>query len=148
MGGYGAIYNALKYRNKFAKVVGLSPAVDPEHLFHNFPMIGFRPENFDATFGGKEEYENSDRNLYRAFVEAKDDPNLPELFITCGNADGLVWDSVVRFSKTLQDAGISHVLKETTGNHEYDVWERMADSVFSYLADIEESTKNALVLDF
>ena len=81
MGGYGAIYNALKYRNKFAKVVGLSPAVDPEHLFHNFPMIGFRPENFDATFGGKEEYENSDRNLYRAFVEAKDDPNLPELFI-------------------------------------------------------------------
>ncbi|MBQ1901420.1 MAG: hypothetical protein II169_02590 [Lachnospiraceae bacterium] len=148
MGGYGAIYNGLKYRDKFSKIAGLSPAVDPKHLLNNFPMLGFRPEVFQATFGSEEAYENSNRNLFREWPKLKDDPLLPGLFMACGNADGLVWDSVSRLSETLSEAGIEHVLKETTGNHEYDVWERMADAAFSYFADIEEGSNNALVLGF
>ncbi len=148
MGGYGALYNALKYKDKFSKVAGLSPAVDPKHLLNSFPMLGFRPDVFKATFGSEEDYENSDKNLYHAYIEAKEESNLPGIFMACGNGDGLVWDSVCRFSETLNNAGIEHILKETTGNHEYDVWDRMADSAFSYLADVAEGTKNALVLGF
>ncbi len=148
MGGYGALYNGLKYSDKFSKVAALSPAVDPHNLLCDFPEIGFRPEVFESYFKDKETYLSSDKNLYMAYPEAHGKRDVPEVFIACGNGDGLVWDSVKRFHDTLDQHKIAHTFVETTGNHEFDVWERMADSAFSFLASIEPETKDRLVLGF
>ena len=148
MGGYGALYNGLKYRDIFSKIAAFSPAVDPKHLLCSFPEIGFRPEVYKSYFGSDEEFLGSERDLFSEYPRHKADKNMPELFISCGNGDGLVFDAVKRFDSVLSENEISHVFDETTGNHEFDVWERMTDKAFSFLAGIEEKTKDRLVLGF
>ena len=65
----------------------------------------------------------------------------------------MLWDrgqsgrnSVEKFENALTKAGVSHIYKEGHGDHEIYYWEQMMDSVFSFLAGIEEKTKDQLVI--
>lgn len=147
MGGYGALLTGLRYSDTFSKVAAFSPACDPTSLLFDFQALGFPPKMFEAHFGTREAYDTSYSNLYYAYPQTGK-ARLPELFISCGTGDGLVYPSVKRFSETLTAAGIAHTLRETTGNHEMDCWERMMDPSFSFLAGIPEGTKDKLVLGF
>lgn len=147
MGGYGALYAGLRYRDTFSKIVALSPACDPDNLLHDFPMLGFLPDMFSTKFGSRETYQEGASNLYKMYPAA-DKATLPELFIACGTGDTLVYPTVTRFVDTLKEADIPYTLRESTGNHEMDFWERMMDPAFSFLAGIPEKTKDRLVLGF
>ena len=44
MGGYGALYNGMKYRDTFSKVAAFSPACDPYLMLVKEPGPGFSRE--------------------------------------------------------------------------------------------------------
>ncbi|MCQ2531019.1 MAG: hypothetical protein MJ086_07165 [Lachnospiraceae bacterium] len=146
LGGYGALYNGLKYRDTFSKVALFSPSVDPYDLTHR-GIPSFSEEQFDRFFGGKEAYENSEANAVKQWVTVPEEGR-PELFMCCGTDDGLVYPEVKPFEDSLVAAGVKHVYREGPGNHEMYFWQTMLDPAFSFLAGIEEGTKDKLVAPF
>lgn len=145
MGGYGALLNGLRYRKTFSRIAALSPSADCCDLLLGHPEMGFGEEIFENTFGSKEEYYAGETNLEKFYSET-DKAEIPELFIACGEQDGLVLPAVERFEKKLSDCGISWDSRRGQGSHELDYWERMLDPAFSFLAGIEEGTKARMIL--
>lgn len=144
MGGYGALYNGLRFRDTFSKIIALSPAVSIYDLIcgHDFMF----PEGvFTNACESKEAYLNSERNLDQFYAEVPKE-EVPALYLCCGQQDGLVVDAVNRFARVLEDRGIPFRYTRGGGNHELDYWERHLDEAFSFLAGIEPGTKNRLVL--
>lgn len=152
MGGYGALYNGMKYRDTFSKVISFSPACEPYSLLTEANAPGFSPKQFERLFGEKETYFNSERNVERAWTrkglseELKSMRRYPELFLCCGTNDRVVYPVVKKLEEALQAAQIPHVYREEPGDHEIDFWQRMLDPAFSFLAGIEEGTKNRMVI--
>lgn len=145
MGGYGALLNGLRFRDTFSKIAVLSPSADCFDLLCGHPEMGFGEEIFSNTFGSREEYYAGDTNLEKFYSET-DKEEIPELFIACGEQDGLVLPAVERFEKKLSDCGIPYVSKGGQGSHELDYWERMLDPAFSFLTGIQEGTKSRMIL--
>lgn len=145
MGGYGALYNGMKYSDTFSKVAALSPAADLYMLLVKSPAPGFSKEQFFGIFGDKESYYSSDRSLISAWTKENKEKR-PELFLCCGTEDRAVYSSVEKFEQALQKAGVRHEYREGHGDHELYYWEQMMDSVFSFLAGIEEGTRDKLII--
>lgn len=143
MGGYGALYNGIKYRNTFSKVMAFSPAADV-YAF-NGEGSGFTEKQLDQYFGSREEYYNSDRNIAAEWTGAKTEER-PELFLCCGKEDVLVWPMVQKFEEALKKGRVPHVYREGHGNHELYYWEQMLDPGFSFLSGIEEGTRTRLLM--
>lgn len=145
MGGYGALLNGLRYRAIFSKIVALSPSADCYDLICGHPFM-FDEELFTNTFGSKEEYYGSHRNLCKYYSEVPKE-EIPELFIACGEQDDLVGKGVKDLRKTLTEQDIPFVDVREDGNHEMAYWEDNLDLAFSFLAGIEPGTKSRLVLN-
>lgn len=143
MGGYGALYNGMKYRDTFSKVAALSPAADPQFGMGNAP--GFSKEQLEGILGTRESYTGSERDM-NAVWTAPAVENRPELFLCCGRDDRAVWPMVEKLENALKDAGIPHVYREGHGDHELYYWEQMMDPAFSFLAGIREGTRDRLVI--
>jgi len=144
MGGYGALYNGIRFNETFSKIVALSPATDLYELMTN-GAPGFSKEQFNSYFGSKEMYYSMPKNLEKAWCETESEKR-PKLFMCCGTDDILVWHSVKRFEKALTEHKVPHKFVSGPGNHELEYWEKMMDPAFSFLADIEEGTRNMLVI--
>lgn len=145
MGGYGALYNGIKFRDTFSKVIAFSPASDAYMLLAEANAPGFSKEQFYGIFGDKDSYYNSDRNLSVEWTR-DDVENRPELFLCCGKEDRAVYGAVEKLEAALIQAGIPHVYREGHGDHEFYYWEQMMDAAFSFLAGIEEGTKDKLLI--
>ena len=76
----------------------------------------------------------------------KDVDNRPELFLCCGKEDRGVYSAVEKFETALRKANIPHIYRGGHGDHELYYWEQMMDPAFSFLAGIEEGTKDKLVI--
>ncbi len=144
MGGYGALYNGLRFRETFSKVIALSPAVSIYDLICGHDFM-FPTGIFTNACGSKEEYFASEMNLDKFYAEVPKE-EIPELYLCCGQQDGLVVDAVNRFVGVLDESEIPYIYRKGDGNHELDYWERHLDDAFSFLAGIEPGTKNRLVL--
>ena len=145
MGGYGALLNGLLYSDVFSKVAAFSPATDPYMLLCDPAKGGFGDAEFANMFGNFEEYEKSKWNITRTYTEA-DKKDIPELFIGCGDRDIAVDSQVKCFRKALDGAGIPYRFWETTGNHDFEAWEKMMDPAFSFLTGIPEGSRNSLAI--
>lgn len=145
MGGYGALYNGLKYRDVFSKVVAFSPASDAYMLLAEANAVGFSKEQFCGIFGSKEAYYGSECDMCTQWTR-KDMDNKPELFLCCGKEDRAVYKAVEKLEMALQKESIPHIYKEGHGDHEFYYWEQMLDPAFSFLAGIEEGTKDKLLI--
>ena len=145
MGGYGALYNGMKYRDTFSKVIAFSPAADAYKLLAESKAPGFSEEQFCGIFGDKDSYYNGECNLITAWIR-KDVDNRPELFLCCGKEDCAVYNAVEEFETALKQAHIPHIYMQGHGNHEFYYWERMLDPAFSFLAGIEAKTRDKLVM--
>lgn len=146
MGGYGAMYNGIKYRDIFSKVIAMSPAVDAYKLL-NSGAPGFSKEQFEGLFKNKEAYYQGDTDLGKAWTSCIDRER-PELFICCGYDDIAVYKEVKELEQYFLDANMSHTYIESPGNHELYYWEKMLDPAFSFLAGIESGTKDKLIIKF
>lgn len=145
MGGYGALYNGLRFRNTFSKIAAMSPAIDVEAIMHDIPEAGFPKGLFENLFGNEEAYKSGNTNIIKEFVESGGRTR-PELFLCCGRQDVLVYEQNKEFAQTLEQKGIPHIYREAEGNHDLDFWERMMDPVFSFLTGIDEGTKDRLTI--
>ena len=106
---------------------------------------GFSWKQFEGIFGSRKMFYGSERDMENMWTKLSLE-NRPELFLCCGTEDRAVGNSVEKFENALTKAGVSHVYKEGHGDHEIYYWEQMMDSVFSFLAGIEEKTKDKLVI--
>lgn len=145
MGGYGALYNGIKYKDTFSKVVAFSPAVDAYQLMVERQIPGFSKQQFESMFYSKEAYYNSDKDVVSTWCN-KELQQRPELFLCCGVNDGMVYEDVKDFEQRLKDNHIEHCYKESIGDHELYYWEQMMDSAFSFLANMKEGTRDKLLM--
>ncbi len=145
MGGYGALLNGLRYKEVFSKVAAFSPSTNPFTLMEYPELGGFGAREFENMFGSKEEFVKSEWNINKSYAEAKVS-EIPELFIGCGDRDIAVDSQVKEFRQVLDNAGVPYRYFGTTGNHDFDTWEKMMDPVFSFLAGIPEGTRNRLAI--
>lgn len=145
MGGYGALYNGFKYRDTFSKVVAFSPAADACMLLAGSEAPGFSRAQLEGIFGNREAYYGSECDMCTQWTR-KDVDNRPELFLCCGKDDRLVYDEVEKLENALQKENITHEYRSGHGDHEFFYWEQMMDPAFSFLAGIEEGTKDKLLI--
>lgn len=141
MGGFGALLTGLRYLDTFSKVAALSPAVDIYRVMDEHPGAGFNPEMLANLFGSREEFEKGDVNLMESYAKA-DKEVLPELLVCCGTEDQLVYPQGKEFAQGLAEKGYRCRYIGGHGDHETDYWERMMDPMFSFLAGIQEGTRN------
>ena len=144
MGGYGAIYNGLKYKETFSKIIAFSPAANCYNLLVEAGNPGSSISQFNNYFGSKENYMESESNLIWAYEKA-DSSKLPELFLCCGRDDKLVFSAVKKLEEALVRLQIKHVYREESGDHEFDFWNRMMDPAFSFLVGIPEGSRAKLL---
>ena len=144
MGGYGALYNGLRFKDTFGKVVALSPAIDMYEVMELNPTAGFLPQQLEDLFGTKEEYRNSDWELSH-FYNEKNKENAPELMICCGDQDRLVYPQGKNFAEAISKIGYSCAYISGEGDHETDFWERMLDPMFSFLAGIPTGSRDDIL---
>lgn len=146
MGGYGALYNGLRYRDLFSKIVALSPSADCFDLICNHDVL-FQEGLFTQVFENKENYYEQQTNLVKFYGEVHQS-EIPELFIACGEADDLVLKGVNDLRELLTSREVPFIDRRGAGNHEYAYWEKQLDPAFSFLAGIAPGTQHELVLKF
>ena len=166
MGGYGALYNGLKYRDTFSRIAAFSPAVDAFRTLEE-ATADFTIPQLEDIFGRKDEYLASEWNLKKYYqdtireIRSADIPskpddgqaharcaqgekaeNLPDIFICCGEQDRAVHPQGKEFAQYIKSLGYNCEYRGGDGDHEIDYWEKLLDPAFSFLAGIPEGTKN------
>ncbi len=132
MGGYGAMYNGLRYRDRFSRIVAMSPAA---YIYQN-KNVTFTREFLNTFFVSKENYENSDLDPEYAFLQAKKSGSrIPDFYICCGRQDPLVYEYDVRLVKVLRENEISVQYREDDGIHNNAFWSKYFPEVFQFLLD-------------
>ena len=94
MGGYGAIRNGLKYHDTFGAIVALSSALIVEGLSartNEPPIFMERRDYAESVFGDLDVVLESDKNpKYLVEQLKKEGAQFPEIYMACGDADGLM----------------------------------------------------------
>lgn len=111
MGGYGAIYNGLKYNNTFGYIGGLSSAL-------------YFKGNVFKQFVKK--YENYD------FVKYLTVENIPHLYLACGREDFLLAYNR-KLVKLLNKHNIEYTYVEDDGGHDWDFWDKYIAAFLCWL---------------
>ena len=144
MGGYGALYNGLKFKDTFGKVVALSPATDLYEIMEQHPEAGFQVPQLENLFGKKEDYINSEWCLNH-FYSAENLEGAPDILVCCGEQDRLVNPQAKLFAEKIRETGYSCEFLGGKGDHEVDYWERCLDPMFSFLAGIPAGSRDDIL---
>lgn len=138
MGGYGALINGLRFRERFSRIGMLSPA------------LGFKLENNEApencpvpvgelmeTLGSWKEYAGSYRDEKQSLLSAvKSGQPVPDLFVGIGKSDFL-YPEAVRFREYSREAGLDPEWYEAEGGHDHTFWKEAMDPLFRFLTGKE-----------
>jgi S-formylglutathione hydrolase FrmB len=125
MGGFGAMYNALRHSDVFR------PCHRPVRT-HRRQLCAIPPTSpifmgitrgyYDAVLGTNGDYENSDSNLFHLAERVhREGGDCADLYLACGYNDLLVRDSR-KLHRFLTDKGIPHFYEEGPGTHEWSFW--------------------------
>ena len=128
MGGYGAIYNGMKFTDTFGAVIGLSSAlVIDEEMPVEIPTPRFPLDKNEVkrTIYGPdlEETARSDKNP-RVLVSRllEENRELPALYMACGDEDFLKAKNDA-FAAFLKEKGVEFTYETGPGAHEWDFWD-------------------------
>ncbi|MDR1956811.1 MAG: esterase family protein [Treponema sp.] len=127
MGGYGALYAALSYPEKYAGVGCFSAACDIRSIVETDAFIGLDAfpgleEDRRGIFGESPQLSDS-ADLFYLVTEAAKKPKRPAIFMTCGTED-FIYDSNVRLRNHLQASGtFNFTYEEWPGIHEWGFWD-------------------------
>ena len=121
MGGFGAVTLALKHPDRFAFVGGLSSAIDvPSRPFSIKRISQYRGH---AQIFGPWGSQTRRANDPYVLVEKSEPANVPYLYLTCGQQEGLL-PANRRFATLLQKYRFSYEFHEDTGGHDWNQWNR------------------------
>jgi putative tributyrin esterase len=124
MGGYGAFRWALRQPGRFAAAASLSGALD----------LPARMQAHDALrhqIFGDRPVAGTDSDL-RWLLDQVDAGSLPELYLGCGNEDGLYRDSVA-FRDACRDRGVRLTTDFGPGAHDWAYWDAKIQDVLAWL---------------
>ena len=123
MGGYGALKIALRNRNRFSAVAGLSSVTDIVSYSIN------SKELMTAIFG-EELIIPDEENLFK-LVENTTDPK-PRIFIGVGTEDHL-YDQNCRLRDEIKKYNYDLTYRESQGSHSWDFWDEYIKYVLEWL---------------
>ena len=138
MGGYGALYNGMKYSHTFGYIAALSAACN---------LLDSRESTLGVNklFGKYEEAVVSEKNTWVGIEKLaervkKGEAEAPEFFVACGLQDGLLPASR-KLKKLLEENDFRVTYLEEDGGHEWDFWDRNIKRVLDWLP-LEENQKS------
>ena len=125
MGGYGALYNGLKYADTFGTVIAFSAALILESVQNRTSDGPAANDGYmKAMFGDLQHLVGSDLDpLHLAEVRKASGKPMPKLYLSCGEQDGLL-DANIRFKDDLTRLGVDYTFRTTPGGHDWDFWEQ------------------------
>lgn len=130
MGGYGALKIGLTYPNRFEKIASLSGAVDVDRLFE-INKDNPKHKLFLSTYG-KMPIKHTTNDIFHLIDQAKDLQIVPEIYLACGKDDFLYQDHL-RIKAYLTEKNIPFVHKETSGGHEWRLWDLYIQDVLKWM---------------
>ncbi len=137
MGGYGAVYNGLKYHQTFGAIIGLSAAVGlKQALFNGGVEAGwFGSRDYWASVFGPQlaNFDQTPFNLpvlVQQLLAAKEP--LPAIYLAVGEADDLLTMNQ-EFDQFLTANRVAHTFVTGPGAHEWDFWDRYLKQALDWL---------------
>lgn len=140
MGGFGALYNGLKYSNKFSKIVGLSPALIFDYAFNksNISSCEYELSFIQNCFGS---LENIDVNEFIPEYVIKDnienDKKIPDIYLSCAEDDVNLIYPTRKFKEFLEQNKnfVNYYYREGQGGHCWKYWDMQLEEVINWLLD-------------
>jgi S-formylglutathione hydrolase FrmB len=121
MGGYGSLYNGIKYHDVFGHIISISPAVLSPEFFEiqeALSFIGATPEWYEAMFGDMSGLADSEMNILTAVRKLKEKgAQFPSIYHACGTNDQMIFGNR-RLDALLTSLGIPHTYEEEPGAHD------------------------------
>ncbi len=134
MGGYGALYNGLRYADTFGKVAAMSPGVN---IYGN-KKVSFPRSYYDSIFGSEERYMAEGFDPATAYIAAhKEGRLMPKLYMCCGRDDTVVYDVNIEMVNALRENDVHLVYREDVGGHDNEFWDKYLPEVFEFLTDAD-----------
>lgn len=135
MGGYGSALIALK-RPEIASAIGVfSGAIDPHRIEVRLNEIGIRDVRFDLLFGGSDQVEGSDYDLFRLLDLFPADANKFAASIYCGQDDIINFDMSEELHTALSNKGMDSRFVVKEGGHSWEFWDFCAQD---FLINLKE----------
>ena len=126
MGGYGALYNGLQFRDTFSWILALSAPIRLEDLRDRATDNAFILTNrryAQRCFGDLQTAPERDVNpLHLVERLWKEGAQLPQIYLACGDRDELLPGSK-RLAALLERLEIPHIFEILPGAHEWDFWD-------------------------
>lgn len=127
MGGYGAMYYALKYPQMFSSAYSMSGGfVSPNTVYPSWYNKDDVNERFESIWGPMENgiQKNFNQNTIQTLAQTFPDdqiPLLPVLYIDCGDDDWLLPDNLEVYD-IMRDRGFNVELRINDGAHTQEYW--------------------------
>ena len=138
MGGYGALYNGLKYADTFSRIISFSAAL---HLLEFEPGDPRRQLvcNEDQVMGPYREAVKSDKNPAICLHQLQEKveqgrASYPQMYMICGLQDSLI-DANRSFHEKLVKAGVPVIYREYPGKHEFEFWNQHVETMITWLME-------------
>ena len=138
MGGYGAIYNGLKYSDTFGAIVGLSSALivddtlpieDPDPKFPS-DRTDFKKHVFGNDLEAVVRSEKNPKVLLSRLLDEKKE--IPKLYLACGD-DDFLREKNDDFVEFLKENGVEYIYETGPGDHEWDFWDTHIKNALDWL---------------
>lgn len=132
MGGFGAVVLALKHPDLSVFAGGLSSALDVPSRPFSIKRVGQYREH-SSIFGS---WGSTSRRASDPFVLVRsvDPAQVPYLFLTCGDQEGLL-PTNRRFASLLQARHFSYEFHTTAGGHDWNQWNRNLPALMKSVLD-------------
>ena len=130
MGGFGAVVLALKHPDLFVFAGALSPALDVPTRPFSFKRIGQYREH-SAIFGDWGSQSRHDNDPYTR-ARSADPAEVPYLFFTCGNQEGLL-PANKKLAAILQARAFRYEFHVVPGGHDWNQWNARVPALFESL---------------
>lgn len=136
MGGYGTLYNGLRYPNTFGKLVVLCPGLDFYQIVNTETGENMFQRTFlDEIFGSENNYATTALNPIKALKDAcAAGANLPEIFYGIGRQDNVVGASNVQLREAFERLHVPVQQVFVEGGHDMVFLENILPYVNEYLA--------------
>jgi putative tributyrin esterase len=129
MGGFGAVTLALKHPDLYVFVGGLSSAVDVPSRAFSMKRIG-QYRAHAQIFGS---WGSATRQANDPYFLAQSDPaNMPYLYLTCGDQEGLL-PANRKLASLLQQSGFKYEFHAGPGGHDWNQWNQRLPTLFESL---------------
>lgn len=138
MGGYGALYNGLKYHDTFGAIVALSAALMVDESLAGLPeqaeWFGATKVFWQGVFGPDLKAAGQSECNLKVLINnlLAQQVALPAIYLAIGDDDKLLAANV-DFHEFLDQKQVAHVFKVAPGSHEWDFWDRHLKRALDWL---------------